>query len=91
MCLDVILVVPDFSNSFIIECDASRERIGVVLMQKGQPIAFESRKLNEIEHQFPIYDKEMLVVMHALEKFKQYLVCGCFVRTDHNSLKFFLS
>lgn len=30
--------------------------------------------------------------MHALHKFRQYLVCGRFiVKTDHNSLKFFLN
>lgn len=30
--------------------------------------------------------------MHALDKFRQYLICGKFmVKTDHNSLKFFLS
>lgn len=30
--------------------------------------------------------------MHALERFKQYLVCGFFIiRSDHNSLKYFLS
>ena len=30
--------------------------------------------------------------MHALHKFRQYLVCGRFiVKTDHNSLRFFLN
>lgn len=30
--------------------------------------------------------------MHALDKFRQYLVCGKFmVKTDHNSLNFFLN
>lgn len=39
-----------------------------------------------------MYDKEMLAIMHALEKFKQYLVSSPFViRSDHNSMKYFLS
>ena len=33
----------------------------------------------------------MLAIMHALAKFRQYLVGGKFkIKTDHNSLKYFL-
>jgi hypothetical protein len=40
---------------------------------------------------YTIYDKEMLAIMHALAKFRQYLVGVKFVvRTDHNNLKYFL-
>jgi hypothetical protein len=40
---------------------------------------------------YTIYDKEMLAIMHALAKFRQNLVGAKFiVRTDHNSLKYFL-
>ena len=60
-------------------------------MQGGHPIAFESRKLLPHERLYSIYDKEMLAIMHALAKFRQYLVGNMFrVRTDHNSLGFFL-
>ena len=39
-----------------------------------------------------MYDKEILEIMHAIHKFRQYLVCGRFiVKTDHNSLRFFLN
>ena len=60
-------------------------------MQNNHPIAFESRKLKDYEHHYLIYDKEMLAILHALTKFKQYLVGGKFkVKTDHNNLKYFL-
>ena len=73
------------------ECDASGEGINVVLMQWGHPIACESQKLLPHERLYSIYDKEMLAIMHALAKYRQYLVGNRFkVRTDHNSLKFFL-
>jgi hypothetical protein len=86
-----VLSLPDFSQPFILECDASGEGIGAVLMQNRHPISYESRKLRGPELLYTIYDKEMLAIMHALAKFRQYLVGEKFVvRTDHNSLKYFL-
>jgi hypothetical protein len=47
--------------------------------------------LREPKRLYSIYDKEMLAIMHALSKFRQYMVGGRFlVRIDHNSLKYFL-
>lgn len=39
------LVILDFSQPFLVECDAFGLGITIVLMQKGHPIGFESRKL----------------------------------------------
>jgi hypothetical protein len=53
-----VLSLPDFSQPFILECDASGEGIGAVLMQNRHPIAYESRKLRGPELLYTIYDKK---------------------------------
>ena len=65
-----VLVLPDFAQPFVLECDASGEGVGIVLLQGGHPIAFESINLLPHERLYHIYDKEMLAIMHALAKFR---------------------
>jgi hypothetical protein len=86
-----VLALPDFDIPFTLECDASGEGIGAMLMQNRHPLTYESRKLRGPELLYIIYDKEMLAIMHALAKFRKYLVGARFViKSDHNSLKYLL-
>jgi len=86
MSTTLVLATPDFSKPFVIECDASRFRIGATLMQDGHPIPFEIRKLNKRECLKSTYDKKILAIMHALAKWRQYLLGSTFfIHRDHNS------
>ena len=45
MCQALVLATPEFTKNFIVECDASRNGIHVVLMKEGRPISFESHPI----------------------------------------------
>ena len=66
----LVLALPDFSQPFIVECDASGDGLGVVFMQNHHSIAFESRKIKDYERHYSIYDKEMLAILNAFTKFR---------------------
>ena len=43
-------------------------------MQDKQVIVYESYKLNAIELNYPIYEKELLAVIHTLKIWRHYLL-----------------
>ena len=91
MCLALVLAMLGFTKTFIVDCDASRNGIGVVLMKEVRPIAFESRPIKGKYLQKAIYEKEMLSILHALKKWRPYLMGRHFKeKTNHHILKHFL-
>ena len=54
-------------------------------------MAFKSRPLKGKDLHKPIYEKEMMEILHALNKWRPYLIGRHFeVKIDHDSLKYFL-
>lgn len=92
MITTLVHTTPTFSHPFTLECDALGLGVVGVLLQDHQPLAYKSCKLNVREQLKPIYDKEMSAIMHAMHQWRQYLLDSKFVvKTDHDSLKYFLT
>jgi transposase InsO family protein len=86
-----ILAMPDFTKSFIVECDASTYGFGAVLIQDGHPIAFFSRPVAPRHRALAAYERELIGLVSAVRHWRPYLWGRRFVvKTDHYSLKFLL-
>jgi hypothetical protein len=66
-----LLCTPDERLPYEVVTDASD--LGLVLLQDGHSVAFESRKLNSAELNYNVTEKEMLAVVHALHVWRCYL------------------
>ena len=47
MCLTPVLTLPNFTNTFVLECDAFGKGIGAILIQAGRPLAFTRKQILE--------------------------------------------
>jgi len=83
----VVLHLPDWSQPFILSCDASEKAAAAVLEQvkdgKPVPIAFASRAFSDNQLKYNMYLKEFAAVLFGLEKFKDFLTDKPFtLKTD---------
>ena len=92
----LVLSLPKREEKFRVETDTSGHAIGGVLFQeqdgKWKPIAFLSRTMQPAEQNYEIYNKDLLAIVEALTKWKQYLLDArkpFEVWTDHENLKYF--
>jgi hypothetical protein len=69
-----VLCIPTQDASFEVYTDASKEALGTVLTQAGHPCAFESKKLNNLEKNYPVHELELYAIIHALHAWKHYLM-----------------
>ena len=92
-----VLIFLSDTRKFRIEVDASNFATGVVLSQlqddgKWHPVGFISKSLSDVEWNYEIHDKEMLVIVRALEEWQHFLEGAhkkVDVWTDHWNLQYF--
>jgi hypothetical protein len=93
-----VLVLPDDDLPFRLEADRSGIATGAVLLQQSvddnawHPIAFLSKVLNPMEHNYKIHDTKMLAIIQGLEECRHYLEGARHpveIWTDHKNLEYF--
>ena len=77
-------------------CDASDFAMGAVLGQKKEKIFrtiyYASRTFNEAQENYSTTEKEMLAIVFACEKFRQYILGShVIIHTDHAAIKYLMS
>ena len=86
-----VISAPDFTKEFHISTDASINGVGAVLFQKigteTKYNAFASSSLNKSQRNYPITKLELLAVVFAVRKFRNWIWGSHFtLYTDHMSL-----
>jgi hypothetical protein len=91
-----VLRGPDWTLPFHICTDASDTALGAVLGQKHDQLSYaiyySSKNLSPAEFNYTVTEKEFLVVVHAINKFRHYIMgYETFIHTDHSAIKFLMN
>ena len=78
----------DSNEEIVVQVDSSKDGLGAVLLQNGQPVEYASRSLSDSEKKWAQIEKEALAVLYGLEKFDQYTFGRkVTVQNDHKPLE----
>ena len=93
---DAILVHPDYTRDFLLDCDGSGEALGAVLLQayaEGEKVvAYASWSLLEHEKKWTASALEAAALIWALETLRPYIDgVHVTIRTDHIPLEYIRS
>ena len=91
-----IITPSDWELPLELMCHASDFAIGAVLGQKKDKlhhVIYYARKvLNKAQKNYTTTEKELLAIVYAFDKFRQYLIGSkVIVYTDHAALKYLMS
>ena len=93
------LMSPQDLEPFWVKVDSSNFATEAVLSQqstmdgKWHPVVFYSKSLSSMEQNYKIHNKEMLVIICALEEWRYFLEGAIYlveIWTDHKNLEYFM-
>ena len=77
----------DKTKKHTIQCDASKKGLGAVLLQESKPVMYVSRALTKTEQRYSNIERELLVIVFALERLNHYTFGRTItVQSDHQPL-----
>ena len=94
LCSAPVLLIPDPSLPYTLNCDACDYAVGATLQQDHgaglQPVAYRSRKLSPAETRYDVREKEFMALVDACSTWRHYLHSEQPFRllSDHDSLKY---
>ena len=53
----LVLTIPDFTKTLVLECDDLGRYLGVILMREGCPLAFTTKQLCDLNLEKSTYEK----------------------------------
>jgi len=74
-----VLALPNFAEQFVIETNASGSGIGVVLIQRGHPIAYISKAMGRKYQMLSAYEKDFYAILFAVRKWQHYFLGNHFI------------
>ena len=82
-----VLAYFDAKSEHSIQCGASKQGLGTVLLQEGKPVMYISKTLTETEQRYSNIEHELLAIVFALEKLNHYTAgYRVKVETEHEPL-----
>ena len=97
LCSAPVLVIPDQTKPFQLNCDACKYAVGAVLQQDlgngPQPVAYYSHKMTDAERNYDVREKEFMAIYLACLHWRPYLHGTQPFRllSDHKSLVYYMT
>jgi hypothetical protein len=87
-----VIVIPNLSNPFKVDIDASGYVMGEVLMQGGRPVCYNYELFHGEILNYPTYDKELYALIQAFKNSKHYMmVKETIIHTYHQPLQYLVA